>query len=1110
MPTQDKMTKTGYTFSAWYTAPTGGTVIDENTTVTSDTNHSIYAHWTANPYTIVFDKNDEAATGTMENESMTYDQEKALTTNGFSKTGYTFVGWATSPSGNVVYTDGQSVSNLATSGEVTLYAKWEDRTGPTITVTSTAASPVDYLTTAANFNAASGKSSANITAIVSATDDGSGMDGGKIEYVLDNNTENPTTGWTETISGTTLTFSSKAFGTYYLHVKATDKDGNESYATTQELNVRYVIWYRDYITNTSNTQTVYVTPPTATVTTRIPNTKTGYTFEGWYTKNNGGTRVAGADENYTATKSIILYAHWSKGINDLTVTLTESTYTYDGEPKTPAIEVKDGDTVLTQGTDYEVVYTNNTNAGTATATVTMKNAYNSTKRAYYTGSVDKQFTINKAANIVAVEGKTGLTYNTTAQELVTTTSAQGPVYYSTTTELTASNYTNSSIASTDVPTNVDVGTYTVYWYTPGNENYGDKSGNTSATIAQFDISSGTIANIENQNYTGSAITPEPAVTVTINGASKELTETSEFTYSYSNNNNPGDTATVTATGTENYTGSVSKTFTINPKVTFNNNNGIGTMSDEHVTYNINTALTANTFTKVGYYFKEWNTAANGSGTSYANQANVKLTANTTLFAIWEANQYSIKFDKNDNLATGTMTNQEFTYDQAQNLTANGFNKIGYSFAGWATTSSGAVVYTDEQSVSNLTEENNVEVTLFAKWTANSYSVTLNAGDYGTINELAGWIRAQDNKTATKDIIYDGAYGTFPTASRVGYDFDGWFTEATGGTEVKADTIMQTAGSVTLYPHWTARTDTPYVVNHYTHDLGAATYTLNSTDNLQGTSDATITINDLKKTIAGHTFEAGYLTGDTTKPSSGEVTTTTVAADGTRVINMYYRPNYLYVQYHMNGGSMTNPAGGYGNNGDLLTYTGNTTSTNFLHGIYGGNVGVVKTSTYEVENTGLQDYTINNKYSIEKTGYRPISKKVWNTLADGTGTAYSMATSTYNAEDMATACGKDLSTGDQVVTLYVNWEPTPYTITYNLDGGTNHESNPVTYTVESADITLQDPTKTGYTFNGWTGNGTTIPTKNLVLSHGSIENKTYTANWTANLLRHRRNTQGAEH
>ncbi|MDR1093554.1 MAG: InlB B-repeat-containing protein, partial [Clostridiales bacterium] len=86
-----------------------------------------------------------------------------------------------------------------------------------------------------------------------------------------------------------------------------------------------------------------------------------------------------------------------------------------------------------------------------------------------------------------------------------------------------------------------------------------------------------------------------------------------------------------------------------------------------------------------------------------------------------------------------------------------------------------------------------------------------------------------------------------------------------------------------------------------------------------------------------------------------------------------------------------------------------------------------------------------------------------------------------------------STGDKVFTA--NWtgnaaNPLTYTITYVLDGGVNHPDNPATYTSESGAISLKDPSRDGYTFDGWTPDGGVIPT-------GSTGAKTFTANWTEN-------------
>lgn len=86
-----------------------------------------------NTYTISFNGNG-ATSGSMGNLSMTYDTPANLPANGFKKDGYKFVGWSTSPNGNVAYTNKQSVKNLTTQngGTVTLYAKWEPSNPPEI------------------------------------------------------------------------------------------------------------------------------------------------------------------------------------------------------------------------------------------------------------------------------------------------------------------------------------------------------------------------------------------------------------------------------------------------------------------------------------------------------------------------------------------------------------------------------------------------------------------------------------------------------------------------------------------------------------------------------------------------------------------------------------------------------------------------------------------------------------------------------------------------------------------------------------------------------------------------------------------------------------------
>ena len=83
-----------------------------------------------------------------------------------------------------------------------------------------------------------------------------------------------------------------------------------------------------------------------------------------------------------------------------------------------------------------------------------------------------------------------------------------------------------------------------------------------------------------------------------------------------------------------------------------------------------------------------------------------------------------------------------------------------------------------------------------------------------------------------------------------------------------------------------------------------------------------------------------------------------------------------------------------------------------------------------------------------------------------------------------------------LTLVAKWEIANYEINYELGGGTNNSGNPATYTVNDETITLKDPSRTGYTFAGWTYEGQSTPIKDVTISKGSTGNKSYTANWNA--------------
>lgn len=119
-------------------------------------------------------------------------------------------------------------------------------------------------------------------------------------------------------------------------------------------------------------------------------------------------------------------------------------------------------------------------------------------------------------------------------------------------------------------------------------------------------------------------------------------------------------------------------------------------------------------------------------------------------------------------------------------------KTGYTFSAWNTANDGSGTnYTNGSSYTN-----NAPLTLYPTYTPNKYNVTFNAN-------------GGKCTTANKSVTYDSTYGTLPTPTKTGYSFKGWFTEDSGGTQVKSSTKVKITGAQTLYAQWEPD---KYVVN----------------------------------------------------------------------------------------------------------------------------------------------------------------------------------------------------------------------------------------------------------------------------------------------------------
>ena len=235
-------------------------------------------------------------------------------------------------------------------------------------------------------------------------------------------------------------------------------------------------------------------------------------------------------------------------------------------------------------------------------------------------------------------------------------------------------------------------------------------------------------------------------------------------------------------------------------ITFNANEGSGTMSALTVKEGASQKLTSNSFTRSGYTFTGWNTKADGSGTSYTNGQTITPTSNLTLYAQWKKT-YTITFNANGGI--GAMSALTVKEGASQKLTSNSFTRSGYTFTGWNTKADGSgTSYTNGQIITPT-----ANLTLYAQWKKDViYTITFNAnGGSGTMSALSVKEGASQKLTSN-------------SFTRSGYTFTGWNTKADGsGTPyTNGQTITPTA-NLTLYAQWKATSGT--TAGHDWVDLG---------------------------------------------------------------------------------------------------------------------------------------------------------------------------------------------------------------------------------------------------------------------------------------------------
>ena len=157
-------------------------------------------------------------------------------------------------------------------------------------------------------------------------------------------------------------------------------------------------------------------------------------------------------------------------------------------------------------------------------------------------------------------------------------------------------------------------------------------------------------------------------------------------------------------------------------ISYNANGGSGAPASQTKTQGTALTLSSTKPTRTGYTFLGWSTSRTATTATYSASGSFTIDAYTTLYAVWKANTYSVKYNANG--GSGTMANSSHTYNTSKALTTNSFTRDGYTFLGWSTSSTATTpTYTNGQTVVNLTATDGGVVNLYAVWEKNAVTVS---------------------------------------------------------------------------------------------------------------------------------------------------------------------------------------------------------------------------------------------------------------------------------------------------------------------------------------------------------------------------------------------------
>ena len=279
-------------------------------------------------------------------------------------------------------------------------------------------------------------------------------------------------------------------------------------------------------------------------------------------------------------------------------------------------------------------------------------------------------------------------------------------------------------------------------------------------------------------------------------------------------------------------------------VTFDSNGGEGVMELQGFVKDAAATLNVNTFTREGYSFVGWNTAADGTGTSYKDKESITSAANLTLYAVWGS---TVSFAANG--GTGTMADETGVIGQYTLPACTFTAPEGKTFDRWEVNgtqyAAGAAI---------IVSANTTVKALWKDIPAVTYTVTFNAN--------GGQVSPSSSVTNA-----DGKLASLPTPTRSGYRFDGWYDALTGGSKVTSDTVFK--ANAEIYARWTKNSTGGYSGGGDNSSTPAATITVPVTGDT-GSVSVSASVSGTTATIkAPTTAQLDKVIGESVK--TGEVT-----------------------------------------------------------------------------------------------------------------------------------------------------------------------------------------------------------------------------------------------